>query len=511
MSNIRGPNKSRTQRPSGPRVAFWQWGVPTSVVVLTAATFYPLAQNQFVNWDDYKNIVENPYYRGLGWTNLRWMFTTFHMGHYQPLTWLTLSMDYLIWGLSPVGYHLTNLLLHCANAVALYFLALRLFLLSQDGSLAAREHSLLSLAAAFSALLFSVHPLRVESVAWVTERRDVLSGFFFLLTILYYLKAVTSGEADAGRRRWMAISLISYVLSLLSKASGITLPLVLAVLDVYPLRRLGPKGWFSPESRKVWQEKVLFLLLASGAGIVALIAQYQAKAARSLEQYDIASRVMQSLYGAGFYLWKTVLPFNLSPLYEVPLIPDPWRWSFLLSGLVVIGITTVLFVHRKHWPAIFASWIVYVILLLPTSGIAQSGPQLVADRYSYFSCIVWAVVAGGGIFHVWQLSLSRAVSTHLFASVVVLAAVVLMGLGAMTWKQTQVWHDSERLWRHALSIDGQSSFAHNNLGNALADQGRLEEAIDQFQKALQLNPNDADAAYNLGNAWARGTAGRGDR
>ena len=502
MSNIRGLNKSRTQRPSVPHVAFLQWAVPTSVVALTVGALYPIVQNQFINWDDYKNIVENPYYRGLGWTNLRWMFTTFHMGHYQPLTWLTLGIDYLIWGLSPVGYHLTNLLLHCANAVLLYFLALRLFRLVNAG-LTGHEHSLLPLAAGFSALLFSIHPLRVESVAWATERRDALAGFFFLLSILCYLKAVTTGKNGLRDWRWIFISLGAYALSLLSKASAMTLPLVLLVLDVYPLRRLGPKGWFSPESRKVWQEKVLFLLLASGAGIVALIAQHQAKAVRSLEQYDMVSRILQSLYGAGFYLWKTVLPFSLSPLYEVPLTPDPWRWSFLLSGLVVIGITTALFVNRKHWPAIFASWIVYVILLLPTSGIAQSGPQLVADRYSYFSCIVWAVVAGGVMYRLWQLGQTRSVSPLLCASITVCAGLALVGLGAMTWKQTQVWHDSERLWRHALSIDGQSSFAHNNLGNALADQERLEEAIDQFQKAIQLNPNDADAAYNLGNAWAR--------
>jgi hypothetical protein len=214
-------------------------------------------QNQFINWDDYKNIVENPYYRGLGWTNLRWMFTTFHMGHYQPLTWLTLGIDYLIWGLSPVGYHLTNLLLHCANAVLLYFLALRLFRLVNAG-LTGHEHSLLPLAAGFSALLFSIHPLRVESVAWATERRDALAGFFFLLSILYYLKAVTTGKNGLGDWRWIFISLGAYALSLLSKASAITLPLVLLVLDVYPLRRLGPKGWFSPESRKIWQEKYCF-------------------------------------------------------------------------------------------------------------------------------------------------------------------------------------------------------------------------------------------------------------
>ena len=504
MSNITAPNKSSRQRAFEPRAGFPQWGIPIIIVALTAAAFYPALQNSFVNWDDYKNIVENPHYRGLGWTNFRWMFTTFHMGHYQPLSWVTLGLDYVFWGMNPFGYHLTNLILHGANALVFYYVCLRLLSLLNTTPSTHKTHAL-PIAAVLAALFFAIHPLRVESVAWVTERRDVLSGFFFLLTILFYLKAVTVGEAESGRRQWMALSLISYVLSLLSKASGITLPLVLVVLDVYPLRRLGqdPKRWLALESRKIWREKIPFLVLALGAGIVALMAQHQAKAIRPLEQYDTASRIMQSLYGVGFYLRKTVLPFSLSPLYEVSQTPDPWRWSFLLSGIVVVGITVALFFQRRRWPAIFASWMVYVILLLPTSGIAQSGPQLVADRYSYLSCMVWALGGSGAFFRLWQLSWNRDVSRRLFDSVVVFIALFLMGLGVLTWKQTQVWHDSEELWRHALSIDRESSFAHNNLGNALAAQGRFEEAIDQFQRALRIDSNDPDATYNLGNALAQ--------
>jgi Tfp pilus assembly protein PilF len=474
------------------------------IVLLTGVAFLPSLRNGFVNWDDYKNVVENPLYRGLGWANLRWMFTTFHMGHYQPLSWVSLGVDYVIWGMDPFGYHLTNLLLHAANSVVFYLVCLRLFGLI-DASPSPHKTHALPIAAALSALFFAIHPLRVESVAWITERRDVLSGFFFLVTLFYYLKAATAGVASSHRRRWIALSLASYILSLLSKASGITLPLILLVLDVYPLRRLGPnpRQWLGPASRNVWLEKVPFLVFAWAAGIVALMAQHQAKAMRPLEQYDIASRIMQSFYAAGFYLWKTVLPFGLSPLYEIPLTPDPWKWSFLISGVLVIGITVTLFVQRRRWPAIFAGWIVYMILLMPTSGIAQSGAQLVADRYSYLSCMVWAVAAGGGFFQLWQLAWNRGVPRKLFDAVVIFATLVLVGLGSLTWRQTQVWHNSEKLWRHALSIDPQSYFAHNNLGNGLAAQGRLDEAMEQFQQALRINPNDADAVYNLGNASAQ--------
>jgi tetratricopeptide (TPR) repeat protein len=381
-----------------------------------------------------------------------------------------------------------------------YYVSLRLLSLL-DTTPSTRKTHALPVAAGLSALFFAIHPLRVESVAWATERRDVLSGLFFLLTILYYLKAVTGGEAGSGRRQRMVISLIFYGLSLLSKASGITLPLVLVVLDVYPLRRLeqNPKRWLGPESRKVWREKMPFLVFGLGAGMVALVAQHQAKAIRPLEQYDIASRIAQFLYGAAFYLWKTIYPFNLSPLYEVPLISDSWRWSFLLNGFGVLGITIALLVYRRHWPAIFASWIVYLVLLVPTSGIAQSGPQLVADRYSYFSCMVWAVAASGGIFRLWQLSWNRGVPRKLFDSVVVFVVLlVLMGFGALTWKQTQIWHNSERLWRHALALDQKSSFAHNNLGLAVADRGAFAEAIEEFGKAVEIDPAFVEAHTNLG-------------
>ena len=259
----------------------------------------------------------------------------------------------------------------------------------------------------------------------------------------------------------------------------------------------------SPETRKVWREKLLFVAFAVCTGVTALFAQYTAGAYRPLEQHGIASRFSQALYALTFYLWKTVLPFNLSPLYEIPLNPQFWRWSFFLSGFVVIGITVVLFSKRRRWPAVLASWIVYGVLLAPISGIAQSGPQLVGDRYSYLSCMSWALLAGGGLVHLWQLSLSGRFASRIAIPVTGVAAVALVALGALTWKQTQIWKDSETLWRHALSIQKESGYAHNNLGMALAEQNRLDEAIVEFREVLQIDPLDADGHHNLGNALAR--------
>ena len=218
------------------------WLVPALIALVTFAAFLPTLQNQFVNWDDDDNFLGNPHYRGLTWTHLRWMWTT-HMGHYIPLTWMTLGLDYLLWGLNPVGYHLTSLLLHAANAVVFFFVVHRILTLALP-SPSERGHAL-AVAAGFAALVFAIHPLRVESVAWVTERRDVLSGLFYLLTILMYLRACARGARGRG---WYWLSVAVFGCALLSKSMVVSLPVVLLILDVYPLRRLGgpSRGGASP-------------------------------------------------------------------------------------------------------------------------------------------------------------------------------------------------------------------------------------------------------------------------
>ena len=512
-SSVKGAKKARLGEPADAGAAtakpkktfqYSYWLPPILVAVVTALVFSPVLQNDFVNWDDHKNFVDNLDYRGLSWSNIRWMFTTFHMGHYQPLSWVTLGLDYVLWGMNPLGYHLTNLILHAANALLFYWLALRLFSLPTLESLA-KARTALPWAAAFSALLFSIHPLRVESVAWATERRDVLAGFFLLLTVLFYLKAVKAGEGDFRYRRNLALSLVVYLLSLLSKASGMTLPLVLLVLDVFPLRRIDPgsKAWFSPGARKLWLQKLPYLLFAVIAVIVAFAAQYQAAAYRPLEQHGLPSRMVQVSYAFAFYLWKTVLPFNLSPLYELPVDPAVWRWTFLFAGFFGVAITALLLAKRQSWPALLAAWVIYGALLAPTSGIAQSGPQLVADRYSYFSCMSWAILAGGGLLYLRQMARETNFTEVLSAVGWSLGLTVPVVLGILSWNQTKIWRDSQTLWRHAIALDTNSFFAHNNLGEALSREGRLVEATVEFRAGLRLKPKDPDSHYNLGNALAK--------
>src|SRR2546427_9317288 len=205
-----------------------RWLVPLVIAFFTFAAFLPTLQNHFVNWDDAENFLENPHYRGLGWTHLRWMWTT-HQGHYIPLTWMSLGLDYLRWGMNPVGYHLTSLLLHAANAVVFFFVVRRILTVALP-SPSERGHAL-AVSAGFAALVFAIHPLRVESVAWVTERRDVLSGLFYLVTILMYLWACERGARGRGGY-WLSVAV--FVCGLLCKAMVVDLPGVLLILDVYP-------------------------------------------------------------------------------------------------------------------------------------------------------------------------------------------------------------------------------------------------------------------------------------
>ena len=474
------------------------WLIALAVGFFTCLIFLSSLQNGFVNWDDRVNLIENPYYRGLGWTQLRWMFTTLYHGLYQPLYWVTLGADYVLWGLNPFGYHLTSLLLHAINAALFYFLALRLLSLAYSPSESSVETAL-RIGAAFAALFFAIHPLRVESVAWVTERRDVLSGFFLLSATLLYLRAVTASE-EAGSRRWLwlSLTLFVYLLSLLSKAIGMTFPLILLVLDVYPLRRLGwsKARWFGTEVRRIWLEKISFLFLACLAGAIAVHAQRQVGASLSFEEYGFVSRIVQSLFGLSFYIVKTFVPIRLSPLYQLPGNMKFWSLAAVLLVLSISAVTIGLYLLRRRWPAGFACWVCYIVLLFPVLGVVQIGVQLVADRYSYLSCLGWAVLAGAGFVHCWLASANGRLRRIGLVSVATLAVFILGGLGVLTTRQIGIWHDSERLWRHALIVS-ESGIAHNNLATVLYEQGKVQEAIEHYQKSLEFTPQYVDANYNL--------------
>jgi hypothetical protein len=492
-------------------LAWAGWAGGALVVLATTMSFLPVLKNDFVNWDDLINLLNNPHYRGLGWTNLRWMFTATLMGHWIPLTWLSFAVNFALGGMDPWGYHLGNLLLHAASAGVFYLVARRLLASGLAGGAAApgvnlREPTLCA-GAAFAALVFGVHPLRVESVAWATERRDVLCGLFYLLATLAYLRGLDAGGAI--RTRWRALSILAFLLSLLSKAAAIPLPAVLLLLDIYPLRRVGAVGW-----RRLLMEKVPYLLLAGPAGVAALIAQSDAGALVGFKAYGIGARLTTLGYSLIFYPRKFLWSASLSPFYAVPATADPFSPPFLLSTVALVVVTGGLVALRRRWPAALAAWVYSALLVLPVSGAAQAGSQLVADRYSYLSGLGFALLPGAGL--VWVLRARHRLKPAVVGACVLGSVLVLAGLAAGAWRQSTTWRDTETLWRHAISVEPGNARAHFALGYWLYFTERQEEARAEYERALALTENadvKAAALSGIAESWTRqgiATAKRGD-
>jgi tetratricopeptide (TPR) repeat protein len=409
------------------------------------------------------------------------------------VAWLTLGADYLLWGMAPFGYHLTSLMLHAAGAATFFFVAAKLLRLALPEPPAGRR-SYVVYGAALSALLFAVHPLRAESVVWASERKDVLCGLFFLLTILCYLKAAAAEGAAALRRRWLGLALGAYVLALLSKSMAVSMPLVLLALDIYPLRRLGAG---KPGALKVWLEKLAFAALALGPVIVALYAQKVSGAVTGLQGWSAAQRAAQAAYGLVFYLWKTVWPSGLSPLYQPPASFVPSDWPFLAAGAAVLLLTGAAWLLRRRRPALAAIWGVYVVMLLPVLGFVSIGPQFVADRYSYLACLGWVLLPGAGLVLALRRQDAGRAGRIPFAVILFLGVAACAGLGGLTVRQAGIWRDTLALWTHALAVDPGNYLAHNYMGSTLVDLDRPEEALVHYRESLRLKPSYADARYNL--------------
>lgn len=459
------------------------WASAALVLLVTLATFVPALSNAFVNWDDPLNFLTNSQYRGLGWANLRWMLTTAHLGHYIPMTWLTLGLDYLLWGMDPWGYHLTSVVLHTANALLFYLVAHRLLRAALGWQ---RSAPGLAWGAAAAALLFAVHPLRVESVAWVTERRDVVSGALACLTILAYLKGWERGEGGRLHAGWYWTAVGLFGLDLLSKSIVVGLPVVLLALDYYPLRRA------SGSMKRQWRlltEKIPFLALSVAVVALMLVIWPGRELMTSLETLGLTERLAISAYGLTFYLWKTVVPWPLSPLYELHFPVRPLASTYLVPAAAVVAISAAAVVARRRWPAALAAGLAYVILLLPVIGVLHNGYQIAADRFSYLACFGWALLGGAAVAWCWDAKRRGQLPPRLAGLLLALVAVVILGLAGLTTLQIRVWRDSETLWRHAVAVDPESAFAHFHLGRALWGAGRAGDARAEFERALALLPD----------------------
>jgi len=456
------------------------------VGLVTFVVFLPSRHAAFLNWDDDALIVQNADFRGLGWSQLAWMFRTTYMGHYQPLTWLTFAMNFEVGGLDAAGYHLTNVLLHALAAAFAFALTSRLLEIAMPaGAPGAR-----TIASCFAALAFAIHPLRVESVAWVTERRDVLSGALLLAAVWAWL-----GYAAGGRRPrlWYVLSVALLALSLLAKAWGMTLFAVLLVLDAYPLRR-----WSRPAAYRLLIEKTPFFALGVAAAGMALFAQ--SLSVIVVNERSWGYRALQSVYGLVFYPWTTLLPIGLSPIHEHPTELHITEPRLIAALLVILLLTGTLIALRRRWPAGLATWAIYVIVISPVLGVVQAGPQFVADRYSYLACLPFAILLAAGLA---KLLAGRAARAAFVA-----ALLVLVALGVLTRRQIPIWNDSWSLWRAALAYDPGSWNANSNLGSLYLKAGDLSAAERHFRRAHDAVPGFALPVVNL--AWCLGRMGKND-
>jgi Flp pilus assembly protein TadD len=473
-----------------------------ALFLVTLITFAPSLLGEFLDWDDSVNFAGNPHYRGLGWPHVRWMLTSAWMGHWIPVTWVTLAVDHALWGMNPAGYHLTSVLVHAVNAVLVFCLARRLLARAAPGwGRGTRE-----VAALTAALLFAVHPLRVESVAWVTERRDVVSGCFLLLTLLAYL-AAADGRA---RRTWLGLSLLCYALALMSKSIVATLPAWLVLLDLYPLRRLGarPREWLSASSRPVWLEKIPYLALAGAGAAVALLAVRAHGFLTPLAEQPLLCRMAMAFHSLAFYLEKTLVPLGLSPLYEMPPRIDPWAPRFTLSALAVVAVSAAAVALRRRAPAVLVGWVSYGVALAPVSGLLHNGAQLVADRYTYLACLGLAVIGGAGLGAVVDARARGLLRPPAARLAVGTAALLVAGLAVLTWQQIDVWRTSERLWRQTLDVDPECAICHHRLGLILDRRGRTPEALEHFERAQRRNPDHTPSLLSVSTALVRmGRAG----
>jgi tetratricopeptide (TPR) repeat protein len=425
--------------------------------------FWPVLRNGFVGYDDDEYVTRNPRVNtGLTRENVTWAFTAAHSNNWHPLTWMSHQLDSSLFGLAPAGHHAVNLLFHAANTVLLF--------LWLSGMTNAPGRS------AFVALIFGLHPLHVESVAWIAERKDVLSAFFALLALLAY----TQYARKPGAGRYLAVAAL-LALGLMAKPMLVTLPVLLLVLDWWPLGR-GPRII----------EKLPLFMLSGLCGAATLWAQRQGGAVADVGGLPPAMRLANAAVSYVRYLWKMVWPVDLAVFYPFPFRGIP-AWMVAASVVALVGISALVFAARRERPWLAAGWCWYVVTLLPVIGIVQVGMQSMADRYMYVPMI------GPLIAIVWE-------SARLNWPVATAAAVlVAIGCGILSWRQIPVWKDGLTLFSHALAVTGDNFVAHDNLGVELDRRGRAEEALAHYRETLRIKPGDRNGESNLSQAsFAKG-------
>ncbi len=476
------------------------WAVPLLVVAATAWAFAPSLDNGFVNFDDEARFLKNKAYMGLGLRQLRWVFfDSFRTGNYEPLSWLTYAGAYAASGLDAGTFHAIGIVAHAATVLFFYLMTLELV-----GGPATPSR----LAAAGAALLFAVHPLRVEAVTWISGQHYPLAGAPLLASVWFYLKAFRAGAAAQGAaaRRWLRSSIVAAALSLLAYPIGMALPAVLLLLDIHPLGRLpvAPSRWSEPRFRPVWLEKLPFAALSAAAMTLAMASRLSQRHVLSIEHHSLAARLAQTGYAVVMHLLQTLDPVHWPPSIRVFRLGfDFLNPTFLACFLAAAALTWAALRERARRPWLGAAWGIYLATLLPVSGLVQTGSQVIADRYTYISGMGFPVLVAAGLLRLRGQGGERRFRWGLLA--VALAAV---GLARLTRAQTRIWRDSTTLWRTTLAMDPENPVAHENLGISLLSQDRLtpEDAARgtrHIQEAMRLQPALPGAVYAMGLADLR--------
>ena len=440
-----------------------------SVLLLigTFIAFQPMLSHDFLSIDDPVYVTDNSFVqKGLSLESLRWAFSTLHAEFYHPVTWLSLMLDTQLFGANPAGYLFTNLMLHIFNALLLYLILVKM----------TRQ----PLAGFFVALLFAVHPLHIESVAWIAERKDVLSTFFWMLSIWSYIAYVKKPHMG----RFVILHLV-YLIGLLAKAMLVTLPVVLLLLDYWPLERW---RWHATEtgnmignSFRLVKEKLFLFLLSASAGVVTIIAQHQGGGLDVMREIDLWKRLSNALVSILVYIHRTIWPGKLAVFYpfpnQIPII------HVLVSLSCIAAITVFSFRFRRDHPYLVTGWLWYLVTLLPVLGILKVGSFATADRYTYIPLIGIFIMVSWGLEDI-----SKRLPRGKFLSGG-LMGVVILGLFLTTTAQLKTWSDSKALFSHAAKVTRNNDFAHHALGHLYAASGDFEQAVAHFKQALKITPH----------------------
>jgi len=444
--------------------------------------YIPSLSNGFVNWDDPSFIYENPMF---GHFDLFWALTARTVGNWHPATILSLELDHLLWGFDPFGYHLTNVILHSLNS----FLAGALSYMLCRRVVERPGRAAVAIMTAVPALLFGLHPAHVESVAWISERKDVLCAFFFLLSVLSYI----SYSSSVKKGRWYFLSLMFFVLALMSKPMAVTLPIVLLILDFFPLERLFQR------IRWAILEKVPFLLLSAGSAIITILAQGSEGAIMPIEFYPLWMRALAALKTLGFYIMKAVYPAGLAPYYPLTGRAEFFNLTFYASAVLVAALFIISIIALKRTKTVLAALLFYIVTLLPVIGLVQVGSQAAADRYTYIPLIGPFMLIGAVMAIILERAWYKRRALFFAAFFVFLSAFIF--LAGMTVRQTAFWKDSISLWNRQIAVyPGKVPHAYNLRGLAYDEQKRYREAIEDFDMAIALDPKNAYAYNNRGNA-----------